>query len=93
MLEIIEEEDEEGSVGLPSRAAESLASECSSDCGDLDNLTNPDQSAQNDRRWHFGKLFNLLLMVPREAPVQKHFLRPQNQNEGPPEQAPGPNVR
>mmetsp|Transcript_11015 Transcript_11015/g.26604 ORF Transcript_11015/g.26604 Transcript_11015/m.26604 type:complete len:950 (-) Transcript_11015:105-2954(-) len=48
MLEIIEEEDEEGSVGLPSRAAESLASESSSDCGDLDNLTNPDQSAQND---------------------------------------------
>ncbi|CAE7578735.1 unnamed protein product [Symbiodinium sp. CCMP2592] len=49
MLEIIEEEDdEEGSVGLPARAAESLASECSSDCGDLDNLTNPDRSAQND---------------------------------------------
>ncbi|CAE7175691.1 gba-3 [Symbiodinium microadriaticum] len=47
MLEIIEEE--EGSVGLPARAAESLASECdSSDCGDLDDLTNPDQSAQND---------------------------------------------
>ena len=38
MLEIIEEE--EGSVGLPARAAESLASECdSSDCGDLDDLT------------------------------------------------------
>ncbi|OLP99574.1 hypothetical protein AK812_SmicGene17864 [Symbiodinium microadriaticum] len=50
MLEIIEEEQEEedGSVGLPARAAESLASECSSDCGDLDDLTNPDQSAQND---------------------------------------------
>ncbi|CAE7254504.1 unnamed protein product, partial [Symbiodinium sp. CCMP2456] len=48
MLEIIEEEEEEGSVGLPEHAAESLASECSSDCGDLDDLTNPDQSAQND---------------------------------------------
>ncbi|CAE7578715.1 GBA [Symbiodinium sp. CCMP2592] len=49
LLEIIEEEDEEGSIGLPARAAESVASECdSSDCGDLDDLTIPDQSAQND---------------------------------------------
>ena len=47
MLAMIEEEEEEGSVGLPARA-ESLASECSSDCGDLDDFTNPDQSCQND---------------------------------------------
>ena len=41
VLEIIEEEEEEGSVGQPAYAEGSLASECdSSDVGDLDDLTN-----------------------------------------------------
>ncbi|CAE7242880.1 unnamed protein product [Symbiodinium sp. KB8] len=48
MLEIIDEEDD-GAESLPAPGDESAASEgASSDCGDLDSITNPDQSAQSE---------------------------------------------
>mmetsp|Transcript_50630 Transcript_50630/g.120806 ORF Transcript_50630/g.120806 Transcript_50630/m.120806 type:complete len:921 (+) Transcript_50630:97-2859(+) len=48
MLEIIDEE-EDGAESLPAPGDESAASEgASSDCGDLDSITNPDQSAQSE---------------------------------------------
>ncbi|CAE7667331.1 unnamed protein product [Symbiodinium sp. CCMP2456] len=47
--EVEEDEEEDGAESLPARGDESAASEgASSDCGDLDSITNPDQSAHSE---------------------------------------------